>query len=96
MRLSEEAIKHIKEQTHAIFGPDSCVYLFGSRTDDHKKGGYIDLLVEAGNVCDETAKIARLKAKLHVRLGLQKIDVVVARDPNRLIEQEAAKTKVCL
>ena len=96
MRLSEEAIKHIKEQTQAIFGPEADVYLFGSRTDDHKKGGDIDLLVEPENLYDELSQVVRLKTKLDVLLGLQKIDVVVARDPSRLIEQEAAKTKVCL
>jgi len=37
MRLSKEAIKHIKEQTKAIFGSEAKVYLFGSRTDDLKK-----------------------------------------------------------
>ena len=96
MRLSNEEIKHIKEQTKAIFGPEANVYLFGSRTDDHKKGGDIDLLIEPGNLYDETLQVVRLKTKLHVCLGLQQIDVVVARDPNRLIEQEAAKTKICL
>jgi len=96
MRLSEEAIEHIKEQTKTIFGSESRVYLFGSRTDDHKKGGDIDLLIEPEDLYDELTQVVRLKAKLDMLLGLQKIDVVVARDPNRLIEQQAAKTKVCL
>ena len=45
---------------------------------------------------NELSQVVRLKTKLDVLLGLQQIDVIVARDPNRLIEQEAAKTKVCL
>jgi len=61
-----------------------------------KKGGDIDLLVEPERLYDEISQIVRLKTKLDILLGLQQIDVVVARDPSRLIEQEAAKTKVCL
>lgn len=37
VRLSEEEIKAIKETAKEIFGEKTKVYLFGSRTDIHKK-----------------------------------------------------------
>lgn len=96
MRLSEFEIRHIKEQAEAVFGTNSQVYLFGSRTDDTKKGGDIDLFIEPEILDNEFEQKIVLKTKLQLLLGLQKIDIVVARDPKRLIEQQANETKVLL
>jgi len=43
MRLSNDSMLTIKQAVTLIFGKDAKVYLFGSRTDDAKKGGDIDL-----------------------------------------------------
>ena len=45
MRLIQSQIEIINEATHDICGEQSNVFLFGSRTDDAKIGGDIDLLV---------------------------------------------------
>jgi hypothetical protein len=69
--------------------------LFGSRVDNAKKGGDIDLYIktEAGN--DFSHKIKFLVA-LEQQMGEQKIDVVFAQDKNRPIEQQALSTGVLL
>jgi len=54
------------------------VYLFGSRVDDTKKGGDIDLLVMSASLTREDKRTIRIK--LNELLGEQKIDIVLAAD----------------
>lgn len=66
------------------------VYLFGSRVDDDKRGGDIDLyLVPHKKFQDERDRKIKFLVKLDLYIGEQKIDVIVAKDRSRLIEQEA-------
>ncbi|MHB1545668.1 MAG: nucleotidyltransferase family protein [bacterium] len=46
MRLSAEEAKIIKNLAVKYFGANSNIYLFGSRADDKKRGGDIDLYIE--------------------------------------------------
>jgi predicted nucleotidyltransferase len=78
MRLSEEARGIIRSTTREVFGEEAQVRLFGSRTDDSKRGGDIDLLVELPSPQPDTRKKSlTLVAKLQMRLGDQPIDVLV-------------------
>ena len=45
MRVKSKDIKAIKDIAKAVFGETATIRLFGSRSDDHKKGGDIDLLI---------------------------------------------------
>ena len=77
MRLNKFQIDLIKKLAVKHFGPETTVYLFGSRTDDNKKGGDIDLFVNSANEAALTleAKIHFL-AELKTKIGDRKIDVV--------------------
>ena len=48
MRLKDFEIRAIKEAVRSM-DSKAKVYLFGSRVDDTKKGGDIDLLIISGN-----------------------------------------------
>jgi len=54
------------------------VFLFGSRVDDTKKGGDIDLLVMSDRLTSDDKRT--IKMKLYELLGEQKIDLVLAAD----------------
>lgn len=77
------------------FGPHAIVLLFGSRTDNAKRGGDIDLLVESPLPTEEAerAKI-RTIADIQLALGDQKIDLVVTpgreRDDRRVVAEAYA------
>lgn len=96
MRLSDQERRIIRNAAAEIFGPDARVILFGSRVDDARRGGDIDLFVETPDTADILAKKMRFAVQLQMRLGEQKIDIVVATDPSRLIEQEARRTGVAI
>ena len=90
MRLSQRYIDVIKSRFKEFFN-DGDIYLFGSRVDDSKKGGDIDLylvLQEHKNLFEKKIKfLSRVKREL----GEQKIDIVFNQDQNRLIEKEAIR-----
>jgi predicted nucleotidyltransferase len=71
MRLTENQRESIKSVVISVIGKESRIWLFGSRVDDSKRGGDIDLLVET-----ETVVPGRVGA-LAVRLGNRKIDVLL-------------------
>lgn len=90
MRLSSKYVQVIKKYFNEFF-KNGEIYLFGSRVDDNKKGGDIDLYM----VLDEHKNLFEKKIKFLSRvkkeLGEQKIDIVFNTDSNRLIEKEALK-----
>jgi uncharacterized protein len=55
--------------------PEAQVYLFGSRVDDTKKGGDIDILVLADRPLAFQEKFA-VKLAFYQQFGEQKIDIV--------------------
>jgi predicted nucleotidyltransferase len=95
MRLLSQEIDMIKSVIHQVFGDDARVMLFGSRVDDSQRGGDIDLYVMPASSALRQKKIEALVA-LKSALGDQKIDLIIAQDATRLIEQEALTTGVFL
>ena len=77
MRLASSEAKVIKEAANAVFGARAEVWLFGSRADDAKKGGDIDLYVELPPEDYSYEKKIRFWCELIRRLGDQKIDIVI-------------------
>jgi predicted nucleotidyltransferase len=74
MRLTPQQIELLKHKIQAYL-PESQVYLFGSRVDDMKKGGDIDILVLADRVLSFQEKFA-VKLAFYQQFGEQKIDIV--------------------
>ncbi|PIP39672.1 MAG: DNA polymerase subunit beta [Desulfobacterales bacterium CG23_combo_of_CG06-09_8_20_14_all_51_8] len=81
MRLTDSEIIIIKSSAKAFFGPNAKIFLFGSRVDDSRKGGDIDLYVETEKPTPLQDKISFI-THLKLNLGDQKIDVVV-NAPNK-------------
>ena len=82
MRLSTNSIFVIKTAIHETFPGRPDVLLFGSRVDDKKRGGDIDLLI-VDDLPQSQLEFAKIKAltKIHMKLGEQKIDMVVTPNP---------------
>ena len=58
--------------------PDAHVWLFGSRTDDSKKGGDIDIGILSPKV--DVMEEIEIRRKICDSIGEQKIDLVVSKD----------------
>ncbi|MEA1917722.1 MAG: nucleotidyltransferase domain-containing protein [Campylobacterota bacterium] len=76
MRLSAEEQSSISTNFKQIF-PYSKLYLFGSRIDDKKKGGDIDLYIETNSDDYSYSKLLDFNASVQAEIGEQKIDIVV-------------------
>jgi predicted nucleotidyltransferase len=99
MRITDKDKQAIINMTHQHFDDSAEVYLFGSRVDDSKKGGDIDLYIipkHKNSTKQLFDKKIKLLVALNLALGEQKIDVIIAKDKNRLIEKEAIRTGIKL
>jgi len=91
MRLSKEMIDFFKDIVSNI-SQEAKVYLFGSRVDDKKKGGDIDLLVISQNITKK--HLRKIRVEFYKRFGEQKLDIVLddgsLKDPFvKIIKNEA-------
>lgn len=78
MRLSDEQRLLIKQLTRETVGDDARVLLFGSRIDDTRRGGDIDLLVESPRpLADRFGLELQLGARLERALGGQRVDLLL-------------------
>ena len=80
MRLTTVQIETFKHLAAEIFGVSARVYLFGSRTDDRRAGGDIDLYVVGFDGTIEQQLDAKLRFLVEAKLtiGDQRIDLVFA------------------
>jgi predicted nucleotidyltransferase len=99
MRLTNEQVSIIRTTAQSVFGNSVQVFLFGSRTNDEKRGGDIDLLVQSAehevlNISNKINFIVELKRQL----GDQKIDMVLSRigESGSSIVQIARKTGIAV
>jgi predicted nucleotidyltransferase len=79
MRLTPDQQAIIHATVADAFGGEAHVWLFGSRIDDNKRGGDIDLLIETSQTDVAEIVLAELRflTKLKMQLGEQKIDVLI-------------------
>jgi predicted nucleotidyltransferase len=74
VRLSNEEIATLKQTLNSL-SSDALLYLFGSRVDDSKKGGDIDLLVVSPSLSQQDMRI--LRVEFQKRFGEQKMDILL-------------------
>lgn len=105
MRLTERERQAIIQSIRRFFPDAKRILLFGSRGDDTKRGGDIDLLVETLQPAESRyRKAAQAVASIQLLLGERKIDLVLAypegteedRKDSRPIVQVARQTGVPL
>lgn len=96
MRLETRIINTIKSAVKNSFG-NVDIYLFGSRVDDTKKGGDIDIAIDSDL---SRVEFRKLKAKLLANLIYanfdMKIDIVNYNTTDPLLHQQINATSVRL
>ncbi|MBL1274694.1 MAG: nucleotidyltransferase domain-containing protein [Ectothiorhodospiraceae bacterium] len=88
MRLTPSQVKAIQKVTTDVFGAQARVWLFGSRVDDNKRGGDIDLMIRPAGVSPREILLRKIRflTKLEQLLGERKVDVIIeAPDDQRPI-----------
>ena len=79
MRLTDHQIAAIRILTHQLAGTQSRVRVFGSRIDDTKQGGDLDLMLELPEAVDNPAFLAaQMAAKVSRLMNGRKVDVLLS------------------
>jgi predicted nucleotidyltransferase len=80
MRLNDRERQAIAQAARECLPPGTRVRLFGSRLDDRRRGGDIDLLVEppcALGPEEQVAQRTRFVARLYRLMGERRVDVLM-------------------
>lgn len=105
MRIEAFEINAIKQAIFQHVSSSMCnIFLFGSRVDDNKKGGDIDILVvlkkDALITRDEAQKYKlEMLVDIKTAIGDQKIDLVIAEEKELTVDpflREIMKSAVML
>ena len=81
MRLTEEHKNKLIALAKNCFEPDFKLYLFGSRVDESKKGGDIDLFIDSNHDINIQQQIHFLR-EINKNITQRKVDLVV-KTPNK-------------
>lgn len=95
MRLQTKEIQAIIRAAKEVYGESVKVYLFGSRLDDTRRGGDIDLLVRTADGSKGILARIRFVSRLKAYLGDRKIDVIGDHEDSP-VAREALKKGVQL
>jgi len=96
MRLSQAQIDAIVQVFQHVFSHGELV-LFGSRVDDQRKGGDIDLYIQPAEVMpDLVMRKIKFLSMLKSKIGDQKIDLVLAPFAPRHLKREIRDKGVVL
>lgn len=93
MRLKKIEIKSIKAAVNK-YDENAHVYLFGSRTDDTKRGGDIDILIISDKI--KNKEIRKIRLEIFDLIGEQKIDIVTTPAVNSAFIEYAYKSGIRL
>jgi len=75
MRLTTSQIETIRQVAHQNFGAEASVWLFGSRVDDTRRGGDVDLYIEPAR---ENTIMSELRCKIALEDSLDlHVDLIV-------------------
>lgn len=74
MRLKNEEIQLLKSNLHTL-SKSARLFLFGSRIDDTKRGGDIDLLILDEKLTKRD--IRKLRIEFFKKYGEQKMDIII-------------------
>ena len=93
MRISEHEKQTIINAVKSV-DPDARVWLFGSRADDSKKGGDIDIGI-LSVIIDVMGEI-EIRQIICDEIGEQKIDIYVSKDGEQAFFKYAVKKGILL
>lgn len=80
MRLTASQIESIRQTTRQNFGAGASVWLFGSRVDDTRRGGDVDLYVEP---TQENTLISALRCKIALEDSLDLHVDLIVKEPGK-------------
>lgn len=89
LRLNRQEVDALIRATKSSFGDSAQIWLFGSRVDDTKKGGDIDLYIETDKETGIVAAKLEMLGAIWSTFGEQKIDILVrsrSREPTPIHE----------
>lgn len=93
MRLKDSEIAIIKMEGRKQFGRGAKFFIFGSRADDKKRGGDIDIYIETDVKRDVLKKKIKFLVDVKKEIGERKIDAVINNHTSKKLIYDVAKSE---
>ncbi|MDR0664894.1 MAG: nucleotidyltransferase domain-containing protein [Helicobacteraceae bacterium] len=78
MRINEYEKEVIVKAVQAV-DPRAKIWLFGSRVDDDKKGGDIDIAILSDVIAQDILQKIKVRREICDKIGEQKIDILTSK-----------------